>query len=234
MKLSKEGLREVLQELSLEEFRQVPEEGQIDHCFSPALEEGIRAIDRKSGNVLWRVWRSPMKRAAAIALMAVLALTGTVCAVPAIREAAFSMILGEDERGFWLTLDPEAVSKASPIIEECMIPSYEPEGFELVRKEVNDGVVQLLWEDGSDGCIWYTQFAGIPGITVNAEGAQQSTRIVGGYQVRIISSEERRQFVALWTDQRYIYKVNISSVDVDPDQTLEKLLTSLTPEPRAE
>lgn len=235
MRVNCKELGDVLLLVSLCEFQDIPAEADIDHSFSPSFHEQIRRISRKSENVAWRFWHAPVKRAILIALLVVVMLTTIACATPAIREAIINFFFTESgtRESYGITFDPEQAVNAPHEIEEYWIPSYEPPNSNLVMQEISSSGVVYVWVDDQNGVITYSQMF-IPEnadetswIGIDAEDVARSSKVISRYQVEIVSNQELNQYTAIWTDSRYIYRVEISNNDPNPESVLIAIMESL-------
>lgn len=231
MKIDRAQLGEVLLDISLYEFCNVPPENAIDHTFSRKFQEGIRKINKKSESLTWRVWQAPLKRAILIAVLVVLMLATIACATPAVREAIIDFFMVNDGESFGITFDPNDAANAPRTIEKYWAPACEPKNYSLALKKGNDAGLTFVWTNGNGEYISYAQSLIQENATtetwigIDAEGTNRTSKIINGYWVEIISSEADQQFVAVWTDNEYIYTVDISGTD--PEGILESIMVSL-------
>lgn len=235
MKINCKELGDVLLLVSLYEFRDVPPENSIDHLFSSTFQEKILKISHKSENVAWRLWQAPVKRAIIIALLVAVMLTTIACATPAIREAIIDFFFTESESGesYAITFDPEQAANAPRKIEEYWIPSYEPPNSTLIMQETSKAGVVYVWMDDNNGVMTYSQMP-IPEnanetnwIGIDAEDVSRSSKEINGYRVEIVSNQELDQYTAVWTDNRYIFMLEVSGEDPDPEDILISMMESL-------
>lgn len=234
MKINGKQLGKALLSLTLDQFQGVPSESEIDHTFSQGFHEKIRDISKKSESVTWRAWQRPVKRAVLIAVLVMVMLAAVACATPAIRNAIMDFFFVEDEAAYGITFDPNEIVNAPHVIEKAYIPSFEPEGYKLVLKESDDAGVEYHWINDHDEYIYYRQLVIQQDVTdrtwlgINAEAANRTTKNINGYLVEIISNKEERQYVAVWTDNRYIYKADISVLGDNQETLLKAMMDSIT------
>lgn len=234
MKINRHQLGEVLLEATLEQFQSVPPETKIDHAFSQSFQTDIRSITQKSESTVWRVWQAPVKRAVLIAALVMIILLTAACATPAIRNAIIEFFCVEDKTAYGITFDPYEASNAPYVIENVCIPSFEPKGYELILKEWDDSRVEHLWTNGHDEYIYYRQALIRQGSTedtwigIDAEATKRTTKNISGYLVEIIANKAEQQYVAVWTDNRYIYKADISVMGDNQETILKEMMNSIT------
>lgn len=234
MKINRAQLGELLLLDSLSRYACVPAEEELDYSFSEQFQAKIRKYWRKSESAVWRTWHTPVKRAIVIAVIIALMLTALACAVPVIKRAMIKFELVEDWQGaYGVIFDPEMAAQAPREMEEFYIPTYKPRGYELIIDDMQVTGVDYVWTNDNDEVIWYTQRR-IPenptagtSFKINAEGTHRSTLFIDGYLVEIIACEERDQYDALWTDERYFYSLGISIIDGNPEKILREMIKSL-------
>lgn len=234
MKINRHQLGEVLLKETLKEFQNIPSEAEIDHTFSDSFQAEIRSITRKSESAVWRVWQTPMKRAVLIAILVMIMLVTAACATPAIRNAIMAFFVVEDKTAYGITFDPHQAANAPPVIENICVPYFEPEGYTLVLEESDSSRVEYAWINEHDEYIGYRQSLMRQSSTVDtwmgidAEATNRTTKNINGYLVEIISNKENRQYVAVWTDNRYIYKADISVMGDNQEAILKEMMDSIT------
>lgn len=233
MKINHIQMGEALLLVTLGEFRSVPSEAEIEHTFSQQFQAKIREITKKSENAAWRVWQTPVKRAVLIAVLIMVMLVTVACATPAIRKAIIDFIFVEDETAYGIVFDTSEVVNAPHTIENIYVPTLEQEGYTLVLKEYDKSGVQFTWINDRDEYIHYIQSViqqdvlDLSWIGINAEDTNRTTKKTNGYLVEIISNEAEHQYVAVWTDNRYIYKVDMSIHGSNQETILRAIMESL-------
>ena len=234
MKINRIQLGEALLTITLDQFQSVPAEAEIEHTFSQKFQERIRDINKKSKSTPWRVWQMPVKRVVLIAILIMAMLVTVACATPAIRNAIIEFFFVENEADYGITFDPDKAANAPHRIENFYIPTFDPEGYTLTLNKLDSSGVEYIWINDSDEYIYYRQSiihqdtTDSTWISIDAETTQHRTEHINGYLVEIISNEAECQYVAVWTDNQYIYKVDISVFDANPGLILEAVMNSLT------
>lgn len=233
MKINRMQLGEALLLVTLGEFQSVPSEAEIAHTFSQGFQAKIRGITRKSENAAWRVWQTPVKRAVLIAVLIMVMLVTVACATPAIRNAIIDFFFVENETAYGIRFEPDKVVNAPTVIENINVPIVDMEGYILRFKERTNAVVEYLWENEHGEYIDYRQsiiqketLSSI-WIGIDTTSAGRTTQNINGYLVEIISNESDGQYVAVWTDNRYIYRVDISVLGSNQETILKALMDSL-------
>ena len=234
MKINRHQLGEVLLEATLNQFQSIPPETEIDYAFSRSFQTKIRSISQKSESTVWRVWQTPVKRAVLIVILAMIMLATVACAAPAIRNAIISFFFIEDETAYGITFDPYEAAHAPRMIEDVYVPAFEPVGYTLVHEESNDAGVEYLWINDQDEYIHYKQSlmrqssAIDTWMGIDSDATNRTTKNIDGYLVEIISNKEDFQYIAVWTDNRYIYWVDISVMGDNQETILKEMMDSIT------
>ena len=233
MKINRIQLGEALLLVTLGEFQSIPSEAEIAHTFSQGFQTKIRGITKKSENAAWRVWQAPLKRAVLIAVLIMVMLVTVACATPAIRNAIIDFFFVEDEAAYGIAFDPKDVANAPHTIANVYVPTLEQEGYVLVLKEWDAVGVECTWMNEQNGYIQYRQSlihqsaTDSTWIGIDAEATNRTTQNINGYLVEIISNESDGQYVAVWTDNRYIYRVDISVLGSNQETILKAIMDSL-------
>lgn len=233
LKINRVQLGEVLLMVTLDQFQGVPAEAEIEHIFSQSFQEKNRSITKRSESAAWRFWQTPVKRAALITILIMVMLVTVACATPVIRNAIIDFFSVEAETAYGITFDPYDAANAPRVIENVYIPAFEPEGYTLVLKECDDSRVSYIWRNEYDEYIYYRQSLIRQGATdstwigIDAEETSRTRKNINGYLVEVLSDIVEQQYVAVWTDNRYIYTVDVSVFDSDPEHILEAIMNSL-------
>lgn len=234
MKINRHQLGEILLKSTLKEFQNIPAEAEIDHAFSERFQAEIRSITRKSESAVWRVWQTPVKRAVLIAILVMVMLATVACATPAIRNAILDFFFIEDKTAYGITFDAYEASNTPYVIENIFIPTFELDGYNLAFKEGNDAGVEYLWINDQDEYIHYKQSlmrqssAIDTWMGIDSDATNRTTKNINGYLVEIISNKEDFQYIAVWTDNRYIYWVDISVMGDNQETILKEMMDSIT------
>lgn len=233
MKINSIQLGEALLLVSLDEFQSVPSETEIEHKFSRGFQEKIQSITKKSESVAWRVWQAPLKRAVLIAVLIMVMLVTVACAMPDIRNAIIDFFFVESETDYGITFDPDEAANAPCVIENVYIPVVAQEGYTLSFKECTNTVVEYIWTNDRDEYIHYWQTliqenaTDSTWIGIDAEGTKRTTQNINGYLVEIFDNESDGQYFVVWTDNRYIYGLDISVWGDHQETILKAIMDSL-------
>lgn len=231
MKIGRDQLKEAFLDAVSNRYQAVPPENEIEHTFSPEFQSEIHKMSRKSESTLWRGWQSPVKRAIAVAGLILIMLTVIACASPTVREAILSIFLIDEDKGYGITFNPEKAENAPDEIEDYWIPDYCPKDFAITYQVTSQTAVTYIWQRENRDLIRYSQLPIQEGTTeenwmgINSEGARHTTESINGYLVEMLAWNEH--FVAIWTDNQYIYMVEIRGDDIDTKEIVTSIMSSL-------
>lgn len=234
MKINRQDLREALLISVLDEFSDIPAENEIDYSFSPRFQARIKEISRKSEKAAWRFWHSSKRRLILVAVIVVLLAALAACAVPVIKQLYVDYFLVDNGESFGITFDPEQAANAPSTIEEYWIPNYCPDGHTLISQISAPSTVNCFWMNDSGEYVGYSQTI-IPANTSNstwigidAEDVERSTETINGYKVELIASPQENHLVAVWTNNLYFFKVEVSCANLHRLDVVKAIMGSLT------
>lgn len=230
MKINRRDLEQALLLSSLRQFEDVPPEDKIDHVFSERFENWVSRIGKKSETAVWRCWRSPIKRAAIIAVMIVL-LLGLIACTPPVRKALVKFFMKDSGESYEITFESEAAATVPHEIRRYRVPQYEPEGYFLVYREGTIAGVEFLWINEEGGTFGYSQ-SPIPEdgtdsswIGIDSTDVERETATIDGYKVEIVYNDD--QYIAIWTDDLYLYMIDLVGYNIDPINAVTAMIESI-------
>lgn len=151
------------------------------------------------------------KRLLIAAIIAAL-LTGTVLAVPALREGLIRMFVHDNGSMYYFSVDRNMIENAPTEIETAYSLTYISDGYKLAHMVACEGYVSLNYMDENDGWISFTQELVTQDPRNKLGGMADSERsklehvALNGYKViQIIHEEGEVEF--LWTDNEYFFSL---------------------------
>lgn len=121
----------------LSDFDDVPPSESIGHEFSPEFELKAQKLIKKSGSNAWHCVNTAAKRLLIAAIIAAL-LTGTVLAVPALREGLIKFFIHDNGSMYFFTVDRDVIQNAPEEIETVYTLGYLPDGYDAIAECVTD------------------------------------------------------------------------------------------------
>ena len=233
MRIERAQLKAALLAVALQEYAIIPAEEQIDHTFSHSFRQKARELNTKSQRKAWRCWNIYRRRVILIAVIIAMLATFAACA-PIIRRLFIEYFVVDNGITYGITFDPEQAASAPKTMETYMCPEYKPANYDLIEKRCLMSTVTYIWlsKDGSS-VICYDQHL-IPKdasfsswINIDAENTTRETTSINGYAVELFIAEELNNLVAVWTDNLYVYTINVSSCASNKIDVVKEIMNSL-------
>lgn len=192
--------------LDIEIDEVIAESEKDPHVFSKGFENRMEELIRAGKPGSKKALSKRGKRILIIAIAAVLALIATACAVPEIRESI---------AGFFVKIFSDHVEYTDPAItkerieeEYGLVPV--PDGFELIRENTSDDLLEAFYEDNDGNVIIFRQSAnsGID-VSIDNEHGEFYEREIGERKVQIYYSEG--SCAAAWVENGYYFSLDYGS-----------------------
>lgn len=232
MRVERQDIKTAFLLCSLHEYRDIPEEVDIEHSFSNPFQQNMRNLFRKSESSSWRCWNTYRRRIILVAVIIALFVTLVACA-PIIKKLYIEYFFVEHDTYYGITFDLEQAASAPDRIETHYVPTWEPEGYILLDKSLDAIGTTYIWMTDTDDLIMYDQYL-IPAnattstwMTIDAERMSRKTEIMNEYSVEVFEDAEYGDVVAVWTDNAYLYKVTVSNTDSDKLSMVKAIMDSL-------
>ena len=207
-KNTQQTFNRALRDAALEEFRDIPAEGDIDLEFSEAFEAWGQSM-LASPKPAARPLRKSLRRLILIAAI-LAALVTTAMATPAIREALIKFFAHNAGTHYEFSFDPEQAATAPRYIEQAYLPTYIPDGYTAETVVIHPGFVTGMWSSESGGYMMFNQLP-IPndgeGPAPDAEDVTVEILNLNGYEVFCVYAEG---YMYHWTDNKYFYHLYFS------------------------
>ena len=208
------AFKQALLDATLEEFRDIPSEEEIDLEFSEEFEawaqELLKGPQKRGSRPRGKTLRRLIILAAILAALVTAAL-----ATPAIREALIEFFTHNRGTHYEFSFDPEQAATAPRTVETEYCPTYIPEGFVEDAYVVTDTVIMRAWVTDNGEHMLYQQNTIMVegqledwygGTHVNAENVIVDTVCLNGYEVFRVYQEG---YMYYWTDNSYFYQLTL-------------------------
>ena len=208
------AFKQALLDATLEEFRDIPSEEEIDLEFSEEFEawaqELLKGPQKRGSRPRGKTLRRLIILAAILAALVTAAL-----ATPAIREALIEFFTHNRGTHYEFSFDPEQAATAPRTIETEYCPTYIPEGYVEDAYIVTDTVIMRAWVTDNGEHMLYQQNTIMVegqledwygGTHVNAENVIVDTVYLNGYEVFRVYQEG---YMYYWTDNSYFYQLTL-------------------------
>lgn len=215
----------------LHDFADVSPSESIEHEFSLEFKQNAEKLIKKSGSNAWHCVNTTAKKLLIAAIIAAL-LTGTVLAVPALREGLLGFFVHDNGSMYFFTVDRDTIRNAPKEIETVYTLGYVPDEYEVFMKMANSGFASFDYMDKNGDVIWFAQelvtgdHRNTLGGLADSERSKLEHIELNGYEVVRITHEEG-DIELLWTDDEYFFNLfcsNISLVET------EKIFFGITPD----
>lgn len=232
MKIDHQDMKTAFLMCSVHEYSYIPEEKNIDHSFSPTFRQKIRELGRKSETPIWQCWNTYYRRIILIAIIAAM-LTALAACAPILKKLYIEHFFVNHETYYGITFNQEQAAAAPRKIETYWTTTYTPSGYKLSDHQKTLGGLSYIWMTESGEYIIYDQYT-IPAnatstswFTVDAENTTREVAGICGYKVELFIDTNKRDFVAVWTDNAYLYTISISNSDPNKLDTVKAIMDSL-------
>jgi hypothetical protein len=204
LELGKSKFRQALLEISknyLENLELAPQE---DIFFSHKLERKMSHLIKSPRKSVWHCFNTPLKKTLA-ACLAIVIFASAIMGCCQIREPIvefFTEVYEQFTEFFFRIEDKEAASK---VIEEVHMPTYVPEGYQLMENicftnEMKE--VCTVWENENGDKIFLYQNVLTDNLILDTENATLTT-IDSDSKIAIIQKDNHTS--AFWNDRTYSY-----------------------------
>lgn len=204
LELGKSKLQQALLEISknyLENLELAPEE---DISFSPKLERRMARLLKAKRKPRRNLINAPCKKAIA-ACLSIIVFAGAIMGCKKIREPIVEFFSDVYEKFTEFFFGDEDKETASKVIDEVHMPTYLPEGYELVEdisftNEPKE--VCIIWKNENDDKIFLYQNVLTNNLILDTENATLTT-IDSDSKIAIIQKDNHTY--AFWNDRIYSY-----------------------------
>ena len=217
-----------LLDVAMEEYADIPAEQDIDITFSQTFERKMTQLVHNEKRKTWHYVNTTAKKIILVALLSLLLLMSVAAAVPAIREGIIKFFTHNDGVAFTFEFAEDDVAKAPKEIETIYAPAYIPTGFSATIEDRSPNSFTRIYENESGQVIAYRQliiwekpaeFTVLENaqavLGVDSEDATTQSMVVDGYEVMLITTQNNRATIYLWTDYDYFYVIDSDLMDTN-------------------
>ena len=206
-----EMLREAVVRADIRELEAMPADHEIEHEFSKRFERRMGKLIRrgKTGSPVGAI--AFLRRHMVAFVAAIIILFASAMSVSAVRAAVFEFITEVYEKFTNIFFNESRSSQDTADGFTIYEPTYIPEGFELVNKNI-DGLILLEYEKGNDFISYSQQCLENVSMHINTEGVYLEELEFKGLPAKYYSNQGVQNL--LWYDDEYMYMVS-STLDRD-------------------
>lgn len=184
----------------------LPSDKEIDHVFSKRFECHMKKLIQKysSGKI---TAKSHIMRKRWIAILAVVIMVFSMAlSVSAVRQSIYKFVSQVYQKYTQLFFSQtSSSSQTESLIFEAYIPSYIPDGFQLVHQEKED-MVMLEYEKGKDFVSYDQEPVENISARINTEGIKIEDTKLNGTPAQYYSNKGIQNLI--WYDDHYMYTVS--------------------------
>ena len=190
---------EIYSQLTAEKYKEMQNP---DVHFSLDFERRMEKLINRNKKPYFRLINTAAKRVAIIIAVIIIALTGTVLSVDALREGVKNFVIETFEKFSVLSFDKNSVIPKE--IEECFAPTYTPSGFKIIEAENSEGSNFILYKDDNGSSIYYTQLV-VDGALSYIDTQDAVTEEIGKYL--FVRKEQINRSAIYFSDEEYSYEI---------------------------
>lgn len=232
MKIERVQLKASLLAVAMLEYAGIPADEQIDHTFSPSFRKKARELNTKSQRKSWRCWNIYRRRVILIAVIIAMLATLAACA-PIIKKLYIEYFFVDHGTHYGITFDSEQAAAAPDKCETYYLPQWSPDGSEPFIKQTSAIGIVYAWTYKDVGAISYCQIplprdaTNSTWMGIDAEHTERSSQQINGYKVELFEDKENGYLMSLWTDNAYLYTIEICPTDKNSLDTVKEIMDSL-------
>lgn len=173
--------------------------------YSPKLEKNMRKLLKDRAKPYWVLINTAAKRAIAACLV-IVTIAGSLMSCKPVREAVFDFFQNVYEAYTEFFFGDELSSNAPEVIEEIHLPTYIPEGYELVKEAEltgRDYMVTTIWKNEIGESIKLFQYVLSNKINIDTENAEME--IYSDLEIAVVTKEN--EISAFWNTSEYSYNI---------------------------
>jgi hypothetical protein len=204
-------LKEAVIQADIYEIETLPTDDEIEYEFSNGFKRKMKKLIRKSKTRSSVGAMAFLRRRAVAFVAAIIILFASAMSVSAVRAAVFEFITEVYEKFTNIFFNESRSSQDTADGFTIYEPTYIPEGFELVNKNI-DGLILLEYEKGNDFISYSQQCLENVSMHINTEGVELEELEFKGLPAKYYSNQGVQNL--LWYDDEYMYMVS-STLDRD-------------------
>ncbi len=210
VELTDKRLKEAVLRADLYRLAALPEDSRIDHEFSPEFLEKMRELIRQNRSRALQRRGTWKKRLAVGVAAALILLSTTAMTIPPVREKVIEFVMQVYEQFTHLSFSGPGNTAGDAAFQQAL-PSYIPEGFELVINDL-DGIVLLVYEKEADNISYEQIRKQDVSMHINTGGVELEELEFQGLPAKYYSNQGQQNL--MWYDDDYFYMVS-STLDRD-------------------
>jgi len=212
----KEKLKRALLEVCAREIENADLAPEEEVYYSPKLIKNMNKLLKNRAKPYWVLINTAAKRAIAACLV-IVTIAGALMSCKPVREAVVDFFQNVYEAYTEFFFGDELSSNAPEVIEEIHIPTYMPEGYELVQEAEltgRDYNLTHIWKNENGSVIVLYQYLLNSKTNIDTENAD--IEIFNDIEVAIVTKE--KEVSVFWNTNEYAYTVK--AIDISKEEVL--------------
>ena len=206
----KEKLKRALLEVCAREIENAELAPEEEVYYSPKLIKNMNKLLKDRAKPYWILINTAAKRAVAACLV-IVTIAGALMSCKPVREAVADFFQNVYEAYTEFFFGDELSSGAPDVIEEIHMPTYIPEGYEIVQEaEMSNKnyYVCSVWKNSSNDTIKLYQYVLSNKVNIDTENAE--TEIFADLEIAVVTKEN--EISAFWNTEEYSYRIRTNSL----------------------
>ena len=206
----KEKLKRALLEVCAREIENAELAPEEEVYYSPKLIKNMNKLLKDRAKPYWVLINTAAKRAIAACLV-IFTIAGALMSCRPVREAVVDFFQNVYEAYTEFFFGDELSSNAPEVIEEIHLPTYMPEGYELVQEAEltgRDYKLTHIWRNENEGVIVLYQYLLNSKTNIDTENAD--VEIFDDIEVAIVTKEN--EISVFWNTNEYAYRIKATGV----------------------
>ena len=199
----KEKLKRALLEVCAREIENAELAPEEEVYYSPKLIKNMNKLLKDRAKPYWGLINTAAKRAVAACLV-IVTIAGALMSCRPVREAVVDFFQNVYEAYTEFFFGDDVSSGAPEVIEEIHIPTYIPDGYELVKEAEltgEDFYLLSVWKNECEKIIKFHQ--SVLSSKTNIDTEKTTVELSGNIEIAFI--EKENEIYAFWNDKEYAY-----------------------------
>ncbi|MVB09685.1 hypothetical protein CAFE_03500 [Caprobacter fermentans] len=183
----------------------LPSDDEINHVFSKRFERHMKKLIQKCSSGKTTAKSHIVRKRWIAILVSVIMVFSMALSVSAVRQSIYRFVSQIYEKYTQILFSQTSSSQTDSLVFEAYIPSYIPDGFQLVHQEKND-IVMLEYEKGKDFVSYDQEPLENVSARINTEGVKIEDTKLNGTPAQYYSNKGIQNLI--WYDSRYMYMIS--------------------------
>lgn len=206
----KEKLKKALLEVCAREIEKLELAPEEEVYYSPKLIKNMNKLLKNRAKPYWKLINTAAKRAVAACLV-IVTVAGMLMSCKPVRKAVVDFFHNIYDAYTEFFFGNDVYSNAPEMIEEVHMPTYIPEGYEIIKKTelmCDDRVIMTKWKNCNGEIVRFYQYMVSSKTNIDTENAEVVE--LEDIEIAIIANET--VINAFWNTDEYAYKITTTGI----------------------